>query len=583
MTLLEECHSRHRPRKKMAQHYIWILLLCLQTCLEAAGSNTNILTVNGILGDPVSFPLNIQESQKIANIAWVNSKTSVALVVPRDAGTAPQVTVTHQNYQKRINVSHQNYDLEISNLRMEDAGIYKADINIRTPETKEFTTITRSYNLQVYRKLGKPKITQSLMTSVNSTCNVTLTCSVEKEEKNVIYSWSPLGEEGSVLQIFQTPENQQLTYTCTAQNPVSNNSDSISGQQLCSGIAMGLHTRHVGLLSGLAVLSLFILILPSVLLFLLCKREQGRGSLSMKHFQQRTNLTALKSSASVSSANNMIWLFQFLTLVFCLGPGNTISQTPLIGVLEESVTLPLKFPAEEETQSITWLHNGTSIIFIVFIQSKEALIRVTDPKFKDRLKVTQSYSLQIKNLTMADTGLYRAQITTVTSSVISDYSLRIFRRLRNLQVANYMQLYENGTCEIHLTCSVENPNDHVSFRWHVSGNILLEEANFTIFWDPKTSSEQTYYCIAENPVSNLSFSFSVQSPCKGSSSFSIQQTQSPADTLRNSQYDPFSPGNTVYAQVTHPNMRMESPTPTKNNDSSTIYSTIYQSKQSNCP
>lgn len=129
----------------------------------------------------------------------------------------------------------------------------------------------------------------------------------------------------------------------------------------------------------------------------------------MKHFQQRTNLTALKSSASVSSANNMTWLFQVLTLVFCLGPG----------------------------------------------------------------------------------------------------------RLRNLQVANYMQLYENGTCEIHLTCSVENPNDHVSFRWHVSGNILLEEANFTIFWDPKTSSEQTYYCIAENPVSNLSFSFSVQSPCKG--------------------------------------------------------------------
>ena len=84
-------------------------------------------------------------------------------------------------------------------------------------------------------RLGKPKITQSLMTSVNSTCNVTLTCSVEKEEKNVIYSWSPLGEEGSVLQISQTPNNQELTYTCTARNPVSNNSDSISAQQLCAG------------------------------------------------------------------------------------------------------------------------------------------------------------------------------------------------------------------------------------------------------------------------------------------------------------------------------------------------------------
>lgn len=73
------------------------------------------------------------------------------------------------------------------------------------------------------------------MTSANSTCNVTLTCSVEKEENNVTYRWSPMGTDGSVLQVFQTPNNQELTYTCTAWNPVSNNSDSISAQQLCAG------------------------------------------------------------------------------------------------------------------------------------------------------------------------------------------------------------------------------------------------------------------------------------------------------------------------------------------------------------
>ncbi|XP_058395576.1 SLAM family member 5 [Diceros bicornis minor] len=257
----------------MAQRRLGILLLCLQTCLEAAGSDIDILTVNGILGESVTFPLNIQEPQQVVSIAW-NSKTSVAFVVPGNSRTAPTVTVTHQNYYERINVSAQNYNLEISNLRMEDTGTYKADININTPETKA-TTITRHYNLQVYRRLGKPKITQSLMTSVNSTCNVTLTCSVEKEEKNVTYSWSPLGEEGNVLRIFRIPDNQELTYTCTAWNPVSNNSDSISSRQLCTDITIGLRTRHTGLLSGLAVLSLFILLLPSVLLYLLCKRRQG--------------------------------------------------------------------------------------------------------------------------------------------------------------------------------------------------------------------------------------------------------------------------------------------------------------------
>ncbi|KAK2503032.1 hypothetical protein MC885_008742 [Smutsia gigantea] len=197
--------------------------------------------VNGILGESITFPLNIQESQQVVSIAW-NSGTSVAFVVPGDAETAAKVTVTHQNYYKRVNVLGQSYNLEISQLTLEDAGIYKADINIKT--SKAVTTITRCYNLQVY-------------------------------QKNVTYSWRPLGGEGNVLRIFQTPDNQELTYTCTAWNPVSNNSDSIAAQQLCAGIAMGFRARHAGLLSGLAALSLFVLIVPSLLLFLLCKRGQG--------------------------------------------------------------------------------------------------------------------------------------------------------------------------------------------------------------------------------------------------------------------------------------------------------------------
>uniref|UniRef100_A0A667I2G2 CD84 molecule n=1 Tax=Lynx canadensis TaxID=61383 RepID=A0A667I2G2_LYNCA len=129
-------------------------------------------------------------------------------------------------------------------------------------------------------RLGKPKITQSSMASVNSTCNVTLTCSVEEEERNVTYSWSPLGEEGNVVRIFQTPDNQELTYTCTAWNPVSNSSDSILARQLCADAAVGLRPRLTGLLSGLAVLFLFVVIVPSVLLCLLCKR--GQDAISRK-------------------------------------------------------------------------------------------------------------------------------------------------------------------------------------------------------------------------------------------------------------------------------------------------------------
>ncbi|GAB1285713.1 SLAM family member 5 [Apodemus speciosus] len=112
-------------------------------------------------------------------------------------------------YKGRIEVIGKNYDLVIRDLMMEDAGTYIADINEENPEK----TITKIYHLHIYRRLEKPKITQSLIPSLNNTCNVTLTCSVEKEGKNVTYSWSPSGEKSNVLRIFHSPMDQKLTYT----------------------------------------------------------------------------------------------------------------------------------------------------------------------------------------------------------------------------------------------------------------------------------------------------------------------------------------------------------------------------------
>lgn len=256
----------------MAQQHMWIWFLCLQTWSEAAARDADSLLVNGILGESVVFPLNIQEPQKVKNIAWT-FKSSVAFVKPGLQGAPPEVTVTQAVYEGRINVTEQNYDLIIKDLRTEDAGTYKADINIEnTPTT------TKHYHLHIYRRLGKPKITQSLITFVNNSCNVTLTCSVEKEEKNVTYSWSPLGERSNVLQIFRSPEDQKLNYTCTVQNPVSNSSNSVSAQQLCTDIS-NARLRDAVLPSGLVALPLLILIPFSVFLFCFYKRRRDRTDL----------------------------------------------------------------------------------------------------------------------------------------------------------------------------------------------------------------------------------------------------------------------------------------------------------------
>lgn len=100
----------------------------------------------------MTFSLSILKSEEVKSISW-NSKTSVAVVVPGNSGTT--ITVTHQNYYDRLNVSGLNYNLELRNLRMEDSGIYKADITVKSLE--KVTTITKCYDLQVYRKLWEDR------------------------------------------------------------------------------------------------------------------------------------------------------------------------------------------------------------------------------------------------------------------------------------------------------------------------------------------------------------------------------------------------------------------------------------------
>lgn len=248
----------------MAQHHLWIWFLCLQTWSEATEREE---VLNGILGESVTLPVNIEDGQKINNIAWT-SKSSVAFVTPKVGGH--EVTVTQDIYKGRLEVTNQTYNLIIRNLRMEDAGTYKADIN----EENREKTITKIYHLQIYSRLAKPKITKSSIPSLNNTCNVTLTCSVEEEEKNVMYSWSPSGEESNVLQIFHSPMDQKLTYTCTASNPVSNNSDSVTVQQPCTD-SPSFHPHHGVLPGGLAALSLLMLIPVVALLFHLYKRRRA--------------------------------------------------------------------------------------------------------------------------------------------------------------------------------------------------------------------------------------------------------------------------------------------------------------------
>nr|XP_012624092.1 SLAM family member 6-like isoform X2 [Microcebus murinus] len=200
-----------------------------------------------------------------------------------------------------------------------------------------------------------------------------------------------------------------------------------------------------------------------------------------------------------------------LLLLLQFQKGHVVSQNSLIpstvnGVLGESVTLTLKFPEGKKVSAITWLFNGTSIAFINLDEAKSPFIQMTDPKWKKRLNFTQSNSLHLSNLTMADTGSYSAHMTTETSVTLSSYTLRVFERLPRPRVTVDSIIYEKGTCNATFRCSVEEGGENIIYGWTPvgPGTVVSWVGSFLSDSWSLSDLDWTYTCTVRNPVSNSS-------------------------------------------------------------------------------
>ncbi|XP_023366565.1 SLAM family member 6-like isoform X2 [Otolemur garnettii] len=184
------------------------------------------------------------------------------------------------------------------------------------------------------------------------------------------------------------------------------------------------------------------------------------------------------------------------------------SMTPLMvnRVLGELITLALKFPTEEKARSITWVYNGTSIAFISLREDQSSEPHVTDPKLRERLSFTGCCSLQLSNLTTADTGSYTAQIATETSTKFFTYALRIFQRLPRPQAEVQTITYENGTCNAIFRCSVEEGRQGITYVWSAVGSGTVVSQMGSVLSDSWSLGDldRNYTCTVMNRVSNSS-------------------------------------------------------------------------------
>lgn len=106
------------------------------------------MTVTGTLGGSVTLPLQLQAGQPVESISWMSRSSSMAIatVTLAEAGGPDTFHQADTRYWGRVSVVGPGFSLQISNLSWNDAGPYRAHVNLRGSRI----TRTQEYRLQVY-------------------------------------------------------------------------------------------------------------------------------------------------------------------------------------------------------------------------------------------------------------------------------------------------------------------------------------------------------------------------------------------------------------------------------------------------
>ncbi|XP_052593593.1 T-lymphocyte surface antigen Ly-9 [Peromyscus californicus insignis] len=229
-----------KPLKRQQEVFSSVLCVPLLFLLMGQGASekeTSSIVISGVLGGSVTFPLNISGDAEIENVAWNYPPKSLAI-----AFSPKHVHIVDKDYSGRLNISN-TYSMRISNLTKNDSGSYQAQIN----QKNSGLTRVEKFILRIYEQLQEPQVTMtSVTTSENGSCTVTLICTVNGEKDGIQYSWTQKDTDFNkshrdpILTVSQSICDPDLPYTCTAWNPVSQNSSQpVHVWQFCTGASRG--------------------------------------------------------------------------------------------------------------------------------------------------------------------------------------------------------------------------------------------------------------------------------------------------------------------------------------------------------
>ncbi|KAE8588261.1 hypothetical protein XENTR_v10022434 [Xenopus tropicalis] len=196
--------------------------------LKVLGGGDIPLPVTGRVGETVSLPCPLTLPDPIDRVTWVLHHVNGKQIILAEFRDQKFIRANKNYFPNRLEGSNSGTALLIRELRMEDSGIFTAQILVNEE------IISTDYYLTVLEPLPIPTPVIEKTLDGNSTDLCHLHCSVPSNSPTLSYSWTyrdtgtdRLYANGSTITVSLKDKALGAEFTCWVQNPAHRNSTSV--------------------------------------------------------------------------------------------------------------------------------------------------------------------------------------------------------------------------------------------------------------------------------------------------------------------------------------------------------------------
>ncbi|XP_067219037.1 uncharacterized protein [Chanodichthys erythropterus] len=252
-------------------------------------------------GESVSLNSSFTQIHRDEEIEWKFAEFLIARVKNKESVFYSRSA--EGRFRDRLKLDHQTGSLTIINSRTTDSGLY----------TVSRDTTINTINLTVYARLPVPVISRDSSQCSSSSCS--LVCSSVVNVSHVTLSWFKGNSSFSSIRASDLSISLSLpleveyqdnnTYSCVINNPISHQTRHLNITQLCQPCASGVSSLNIGLISAAAAGSL--LIVAVVGIFCICRKthQEGKYSLLLRYLYKYKFLKAQYVSFTARSHDCM--------------------------------------------------------------------------------------------------------------------------------------------------------------------------------------------------------------------------------------------------------------------------------------